>query len=39
MYKTRRKRFQIVGDKLLYKKWLHLNFNNGRNSASTRWNA
>ena len=26
---TRRKQFPIVGERLLYKKWLHLNLNNG----------
>ena len=27
--KTRERWFQIVGERLLYKKWLHLNLNNG----------
>ena len=47
--KTRKKWFQIVGERLPYKKWFHLNLNNGttialikrrqsRKSVSTRWN-
>ena len=29
MYKMRRKWFPVVGEKLLYEKWLHHNLNNG----------